>query len=291
MPRVNLNGSQQIIDEYLQLLKQPIPPATISKDGQLTTLLPSRSSPRNCALLFSAHPDDECLTGGLALRLKNEQNWQIINIAVTLGSKIERRAERKKELAGACSALGFDCVLADKEGFSNVNSVSRECDPAWGVNVARIAEIIENIKPQAIFFPHAQDWHETHIGTYWLVIDALARLPENYSSFIFQTEYWHPLADPNLLIGLSAEGTSVLLAALSCHAGEVSRNPYDRFFPSYLIDNARRGGEQLKGKGALAESITFALLYKMGLWKHGKFFSSALNRIIPADHPIGSLFE
>src|SRR5208283_3144516 len=60
------------------------------------------------ALLFSPHPDDESITGGLALRLSRECGWRIINVAVTLGSKPERRAERLEELKGACRFLGFE---------------------------------------------------------------------------------------------------------------------------------------------------------------------------------------
>ncbi len=52
----------------------------------------SASAPK--VLIFSPHPDDECLAGGLPLRLKNEQNWHIVNIAVTLGSKLDRREAR-----------------------------------------------------------------------------------------------------------------------------------------------------------------------------------------------------
>jgi LmbE family N-acetylglucosaminyl deacetylase len=37
-------------------------------------------------LIFSPHPDDECIIGGLALRLLREAKWNVINVAVTLGS-------------------------------------------------------------------------------------------------------------------------------------------------------------------------------------------------------------
>ena len=46
------------------------------------------------ALIFSPHPDDECIVGGLALRLLREAKWNVINVAVTLGGKIARRTER-----------------------------------------------------------------------------------------------------------------------------------------------------------------------------------------------------
>jgi hypothetical protein len=43
-------------------------------------------------LLFSPHPDDECITGLLPLRLMRETGRQIINIPVTFGSNTQRQA-------------------------------------------------------------------------------------------------------------------------------------------------------------------------------------------------------
>src|ERR1700744_3054341 len=59
------------------------------------------------ALFFAPHPDDESILGGLALRLLRESRWNITNVAVTLGSKAERRDERLEELKNACQFLGF----------------------------------------------------------------------------------------------------------------------------------------------------------------------------------------
>ncbi len=59
------------------------------------------------ALIFSPHPDDEVITGGLALRLLREAKWNVINVAVTQGSKKERQAERFAELKACCDCIGF----------------------------------------------------------------------------------------------------------------------------------------------------------------------------------------
>ena len=55
-------------------------------------------------LLFSPHPDDECITGLLPLRLMRETGRQIINIPVTFGSNVQRQAARASELENACGA-------------------------------------------------------------------------------------------------------------------------------------------------------------------------------------------
>ena len=45
------------------------------------------------AMIFSPHPDDECIIGGLPLRLLREAGMRVVNVAVTLGSNSERRAQ------------------------------------------------------------------------------------------------------------------------------------------------------------------------------------------------------
>ena len=62
---------------------------------------PKRSSPAPDApraLIFSPHPDDECIIGGLALRMMREAEMRIINVAVTQGSNRQRQQPRCHEL-------------------------------------------------------------------------------------------------------------------------------------------------------------------------------------------------
>src|SRR5260221_7082568 len=50
------------------------------------------------ALIFSPHPDDECIVGGFALRLLREAGIRRINVRVTLGRKKERPPTRLAEI-------------------------------------------------------------------------------------------------------------------------------------------------------------------------------------------------
>ena len=77
------------------------------------------------ALLFSPHPDDECLTGGLALRLHREAGLKVINVAVTLGSDRARRGERLAELEQACHYLGFGLLTTGPQGFGTISTPPR----------------------------------------------------------------------------------------------------------------------------------------------------------------------
>src|SRR5277367_5612071 len=59
------------------------------------------------ALIFAPHPDDEVIIGGLTLRLLRQARWRVVNVAVTLGSNLERRSERWTELEACCNYIGF----------------------------------------------------------------------------------------------------------------------------------------------------------------------------------------
>src|SRR5258708_2023290 len=71
---------------------------------------PNKSNPAPDApavLIFSPHPDDECIIGGLALRLLREAKMRVVNVAVTLGSNKQRQLPRWLELKSACGWIGF----------------------------------------------------------------------------------------------------------------------------------------------------------------------------------------
>src|SRR5208283_2374685 len=87
--RRHLNAYLSFVENYAKIVRT----ARSAPLGDLT-LPPRRAAlpEAPCALLFSPHPDDETITGGLALRLLREAQWRIINVAVTLGTKRERRA-------------------------------------------------------------------------------------------------------------------------------------------------------------------------------------------------------
>src|SRR5215216_291331 len=73
------------------------------------------------ALIFSPHPDDECIIGGLALRLQREAGFHVVNVAVTQGSNKARQAARWEELRAACDYLDFELVETIPGGLEKVN--------------------------------------------------------------------------------------------------------------------------------------------------------------------------
>jgi LmbE family N-acetylglucosaminyl deacetylase len=227
----------------------------------------SSNAPR--ALIFSPHPDDECIVGGLALRLLREAKWNVVNVAVTLGSEKKRRMARLRELQNACDFLGFDLIVP---GFEKTNLAARKKNPAqWNAAAKKNSKILAQQKPRVIFLPHSRDGHCTHIGTHFLVMDALKALPENFHCFVVETEFWGQMKNPNLLVESGANDVADLVAALSLHTGEVKRNPYHARLPAWMMDNVRRGAELVCGAGAAAPDFAFGTIYRLQSWRGGKF--------------------
>ena len=219
-------------------------------------------------LIFSPHPDDECIVGGLALRLLREAKWNVINVAVTLGSNAGRRVARLRELRDACDVLGFDLASANRV---DIHPETRRKEQAyWRKAVKNTARNLTLTRPQVVFIPHEGDGHPTHIGTHLLVMDALKTLPAAFQCHVVETEFWAPMTDPNLLVESSVADVAGLVAALACHAGEVRRNPYHARLPAWLMDNVRRGGELMGGPGGPAPDFTFATVYRLRRWSRGR---------------------
>jgi LmbE family N-acetylglucosaminyl deacetylase len=222
-------------------------------------------------LLFSPHPDDEVIIGGLALRLRRELRMRVVNVAVTQGSNKARQAERLKELKACCQHINFDVMAIGQNGLEGVNLKTRQNRPAdWTKAVDQLAGILKEQNPRVILFPHDDDWNSTHIGTHHLVMDALARQDQTFHCLAVETEFWGAMKSPNLMVETSSTDLVDLLMALTFHVGEVNRNPYHLRLPAWLIDNVRRGGELVGGQGGAAPDFTFATLYRLRRWRAGQ---------------------
>ena len=263
-----MNPYQHLVSEYARFAKE-------GRSYPLGTFgpLPRTQIPPDApkVLIFSPHPDDEVIVGGLAVRLLREAKWNVINVAVTQGSKKERQAERLRELKNCCDCIGFGLAQTAPDGLEKVNPKAREQDPThWTQSVQAIAEILTKHQPRVILFPHDLDWNSTHVGTHFLVMDALKSLPASFSCYTVETEFWGQNPSPNLMVELSAQHVADLITALTFHVGEVRRNPYHLSLPAWMIDNVRRGAELVGGQGGAAPDYTFATLYRLRKWCDGK---------------------
>ncbi len=207
-------------------------------------------------LLFSPHPDDECIIGLLPLRMTREAKMQVINVPVTYGSNVERQAGRAQELDDACRFLGWD-ILNHSDGYASLE-------------VDDVVAILEQFQPDAIVMPHAGDWNSRHISTHFMVVDALKQMDSDFACMVVETEFWGAMDDPNLMVEADAQTVADLVAATSLHTGEVARNPYHLLLPAWMQDNVRRGGELVGGQGGEVPDFSFATLYRLSKWADGE---------------------
>jgi N-acetylglucosamine malate deacetylase 1 len=263
-----MNPYHGLVAQYARLARE----SKLYSKGAFTPLeRPELDADAGNALFFAPHPDDETIIGGLALRLMREAHMKVINVAVTQGSNKQRQAERLRELKNACSFIGFDLITTASNGLERVSTQTRDGDPKhWGACVKIIIDILTTNKPRCIFLPHENDWNSTHIGTHYLVMDALAAMPSDFECFLIETEYWGQMTRPNLMVEISSTDLADLISATTFHVGEVIRNPFHLLMPAWMMDNVRRGSELVGGQGEAAPDFIFAALYRLRVWRRGK---------------------
>ncbi|MEE9368897.1 MAG: PIG-L family deacetylase [Pontiella sp.] len=241
------------MNPYLKFVEEIQAAVVHAKD---ITVLGKREAAESEAkvLLFSPHPDDECIFGLLPLRLMRETGKQIINIPVTFGSDTSRQAGRARELEDACGYLGWN-IHTEQEDFH-------------ALEVADVVHILQMFQPEIIFMPHSKDWNSRHISTHFLVLEALKQMDADFSCTVVETEFWGAMDDPNLMVEADAQTLADLVAATSLHTEEVARNPYHLLLPAWMQDNVRRGGELVGGQGAAVPDFNFATLYRFRKWRN-----------------------
>src|SRR5215467_62398 len=128
-----MNPYQQFVSRFTDAIQEA---KSHPLGGFASAPKPALAPDAPIALFFSPHPDDECISGGIALRLLREAHMNVINVAVTQGSKNERKAERLHELIGACNYIGFGLITTGPSGLEGINPRTRAHDPAhWWPNV------------------------------------------------------------------------------------------------------------------------------------------------------------
>jgi N-acetylglucosamine malate deacetylase 1 len=255
---------------------------------------------RVTVLMCSPHPDDEALVGGFALRALQECNARVVNCAITLGADPKRKKGRLNELRASCAVLGFELKIPGwprKLGLEHVEPQVAKSNPQlWRLNQAHLKSVFEYAKPDFVLMLHAGDLHHTHKGTHQLAAEVAAEYSRRIRDkrlLLLETEYWHPMEKPNLMVGITSPDVAALIMAVAEHGGEVGRNPYHLRHPARMMDNVRRGSEVIKGEGASAETFMFAELYRLSSITNGAEKNTPKWKIIPPDRPLnlGELYQ
>lgn len=241
-------------------------------------------------LLCSPHPDDEALTGALALRLRLEGQTSVLNLAMTLGSDPRRQAARRAELAAACRLLGFQmCLPRESSGFVLGGPAAPVPGSiAWQAMEDELVALLAVIRPRLICLPHDDDGHATHVAVHHLVRQAVLChvRQEGRELLLAQTEFWRPMRSPNLLVGVAPAEVAILVNALSHHVGEMVRHPLHLLLPPRLMDNVRRGTALLAGHGGSAVTFPFGELYRISLVRPDGIRQPVDQIILPPSIPL-----
>lgn len=246
--------------------------SSLFKASPLTTKSPIPFT----VMILSPHPDDECITGSLALRLHRENNAHVLNVAVTVGSNKDRQNARRKELEEACEVLEIENAYLPED---------------WKKKEKELKSLIQKYQPQLIIAPHVKDFHPAHIKTGELLKKVLTSLKKNVA-LVAWSEFWGQMTKPNLLIEVPREILELQIEALTKHVGEVSRNPYHLRLPAWMMDNVRRGSEVVGGKGSAATQMAFGVLYQLQLCKNGKFSTPKLrDQFLTSESDLGQIFK
>ena len=222
----------------------------------------SNGHERPLAMIFAPHPDDESIVGLWPLRLAREAGWRVMVCPVTLGSDPRRQSLRLEELRQAVGFLAWE-LMPEVNVRESV------------LTVAAVSASLLKYRPAALFCPHPEDGHPRHREVRQTVSDSLAQMPGDFSTVVIETEYWHTMKSPNILVEGTATQVGDLVGALACHVGEVCRNPYHLSLPSWMVDSVRRGAEMLAGPGAQAPDFCFGTLYRLSRWCQGSLMPMA----------------
>ncbi|MCX7224611.1 MAG: PIG-L family deacetylase [Burkholderiales bacterium] len=281
----------QLAQAYRALLENAIQqPPVMPGDLYPAEADPPQADAQVC-LVFSPHPDDEALVGGLPLRLR-AAGWRVVNVAITLGSRLDRRAARWQELQASCRVLGFELVAASSApgtGLEGIRTAAHAAQhPDWRAAVQRVINVMALYQPRVVVCPHELDGHDVHMATSLLVLQALAGTPA-LAPHLLLSEYWNTQLAPQLMLGLTDQQVGQLMLATAMHAGEVSRQPYHLTLPAWLMDSARRGAERVGGPGAANSGMTYAALYG---WRRrvGAEWVAIAPRMVSAAEDVGALF-
>jgi N-acetylglucosamine malate deacetylase 1 len=250
---------------YLQALSAPFAPDVLSRKNKSALRI----------LIVSAHPDDECITGALALRMAKENSARVLNVAVTLGSKQERKKPRLQELKSACKFLKIGLEVLSED---------------WKIKEKELKIILERYKPHLIIAPHLKDFHPTHIKTAKLLQRAL--LKSKQPCILAWAEFWNPLQKPNCLLEIPLEILELQMKGLQFHKGEIQRNPYHLRLPAWMMDNVRRGSEIISHMGAEVPTFAFGVLYQIQMFKSKKFTNLKFTHpFISSQHNLDQIFN
>lgn len=150
-------------------------------------------------LVVCAHPDDESVGCGGALRLHALEGDQIVTVFLTSGEggghgEADHGATRRREAARAARILGIGELQFWEEPDGRLRA-----RPALA---ERLTALIEERRPELVYAPQPDDDHPDHRAAARLVRRAVAAARAKPAIRFF--EIWSPLGDMDEIVDISA---------------------------------------------------------------------------------------
>lgn len=191
-------------------------------------------------LVIAPHADDEVLgVGGTIARLAAEGEQVVVAVITGHGegphpiSSPESLIVVRQECKQACHVLGVDQLI-----FKDLPAVLLDTIPVWQVNKV-VLELIEEISPDTIFIPFAQDLHKDHgVIAYAVSVATRSYLPvgksiskilayETLSETHLAPPYLEASFQPNYFVDIT-KYVDLKLEAMSQYVSQLQASPLPR---------------------------------------------------------------
>lgn len=192
------------------------------------------------ALHVAPHPDDEILGCGATLLALHAAGWRVVNLACSLGRPGDYD-RRRGELDAAIRVLGIEGMVASPAVAMTSDD---DLDAAEQQVATVVATAASEMGAELLLSPHPNDGHPAHALVGRAVRDAATTCPRWWAWGL-----WRDVQTPNRYVPYGDDVLARLTEALSCHAGEVARNPYTDLLPARARVAAILGSELVHGFG------------------------------------------
>jgi LmbE family N-acetylglucosaminyl deacetylase len=182
---------------------------------------PKEKQRERTVLVLAPHPDDEVFGCGGALCYHRSLGDSITVLYLCLGDGGDPSKTKSGELAAqrrneALKGLGLVDATAE---FWDQKDGSLQPSPTLN---AKLASVLDKVKPDLIYTPWLFDNHPDHIATTAILLSALSAQPIDCE--VWQYEVWSPLV-PNRFLPISGY-LDQKNKLISCHQSQLSSRQY-----------------------------------------------------------------
>jgi LmbE family N-acetylglucosaminyl deacetylase len=151
-------------------------------------------------LVLSPHPDDDIIGCGGTIFKYHLKGAEITSVYMTDGRKGDPKYNeedlvliRREETKRASTIVGIDSLIFLDNRDSELASNSK--------TIKELSQIIQDIKPEAVFLPFLLDNHPDHIATNDIFVQATKNY--NVDTACYGYEIWTLLSAPNCIIDIT----------------------------------------------------------------------------------------